>query len=407
MTREQIRCRVIDLALHHNNIALQYATGLGKTYLSLNVIAEWGIIENRPLKVLLLIAEKAHKKNWEDEFKKWNFNASRFTIECYASLKKYNSTEWDVIILDEAHRAGSDIRLDLFNSIKTKKLILLSATLPDSILENLSNIYGKIKTDKIDLNKAIKWGILPKPVIYLIPLHLRTDTPSETIIEERGKVALRKTIKCTLQDRWTYLKNKIAYPNLRLEIKCTEKEKYDYLSQNFEYWKKQFFRDRQERTKVKWLQIGAQRKRFLGECKTSHVSTLLKYINPKYRYICFCSGIEQADFLGSTNAIHSKNSSSLVVIDKFNNKKINSLFAVSMAQEGLNLVDIEAGIIVQLDGYERGWIQKIGRVLRAKEPLQFIFYYKETKDMDYLENVLEGVNEEYITEVNNILNLKI
>lgn len=47
------------------------------------------------------------------------------------------------------------------------------------------------------------------------------------------------------------------------------------------------------------------------------------------------------------------------------------------------------------------------RSLRAQDPIQFIFYYRGTKDMDYLENVLEGVNEEYITEVDNLLDLEV
>ena len=95
------------------------------------------------------------------------------------------------------------------------------------------------------------------------------------------------------------------------------------------------------------------------------------------------------------------------VIDSFNTKQIDSLFAVGMLQEGQNLTDIEAGIIVQLDGQERAFVQKFGRSLRADDPVQFIFYYKDTRDMDYLDNVLEGINNEYITEVDNLVDFEI
>ena len=60
-------------------------------------------------------------------------------------------------------------------------------------------------------------------------------------------------------------------------------------------------------------------------------------------------------------------------------KNINNIFAVGMLQEGQNLVNIEAGIIIQLDGKERSFIQKFGRSLRAEDPVQYIFYYKNTK----------------------------
>ena len=71
-----------------------------------------------------------------------------------------------------------------------------------------------------------------------------------------------------------------------------------------------------------------------------------------------------------------------------------------MLQEGQNLNDIEVGIIVQLDGQERSFIQKFGRSLRAEDPTQYIFYYKNTRDTEYLQNVLEGINESYIQELN-------
>lgn len=57
-----------------------------------------------------------------------------------------------------------------------------------------------------------------------------------------------------------------------------------------------------------------------------------------------------------------------------------------------NLESIEIGIIIQLDGTERPFIQKLGRVLRAKDPVQYIFYFKNTRDEEYLDKVLEGIS---------------
>ena len=137
----------------------------------------------------------------------------------------------------------------------------------------------------------------------------------------------------------------------------------------------------------------------MGELKTPIVKKFLKVVTNN-RYICFCGSIEQADILGKNNSIHSKKDNSAEIIDKFNNKEINNLFAVGMLQEGQNLNDNEVGIIVQLDGQERSFIQKFGRSLRAEDPTQYIFYYKNTRDTEYLQNVLEGINESYIQELN-------
>lgn len=121
----------------------------------------------------------------------------------------------------------------------------------------------------------------------------------------------------------------------------------------------------------------------------------------------FCTSIEQAEQLGGQNAIHSKRADSLQIIEDFNRKRINNLFAVGMLQEGQNLTDIEVGIIVQLDGQERAFIQKFGRSLRAEDPIQFIFYYENTRDTEYLRNVLEGVNKKYITKIYKLEDLEL
>ena len=73
-----------------------------------------------------------------------------------------------------------------------------------------------------------------------------------------------------------------------------------------------------------------------------------------------------------------------------------------MIQEGQNLVDIEVGVIIQLDGQERAFVQKSGRAMRAEEPVLFILYYKNTRDEEYLNKALEDINPEYVTEVTDL-----
>ena len=136
----------------------------------------------------------------------------------------------------------------------------------------------------------------------------------------------------------------------------------------------------------------------MGESKTEVVKKLLETLEGK-KYICFCTNISQAEVLGGANAIHSeKKSSNQAIIDSFNEGSINSLFAVGMLQEGQNLNGIQAGVIVQLDGKERAFIQKFGRSMRAEDPIQYIFYYRYTQDEKWMKNVLEGIDPNFIKE---------
>lgn len=410
MTREELQIQSLSLIKRSNRVALQWCTGLGKSRIAIdmaNYLADKEFKEyGEPLNVLLVVAETAHKSNWKMEFDKWGLKIDNIVMECYASLKKYRSSYWDLVIFDEAHHLGSDLRIDVLTELHAQNIILLSATLPDQVMQAVTEVFGEFVTSKVTLKEAIEWGILPQPRVYLIPLTLDSTYPNCTIIEEWGKKEKRVTYKCKFHERWEYVRNKNKYPNVTLEIACTQQQKYDYLSDQFEYWRSQFFRTRQEFIKNKWLQVGSKRKRFLGESKTDAVRLLLHKIRDK-RFICFCTSIEQAELLGGKNAIHSKKDNSFDIIDDFNTKKIDNLFAVGMLQEGQNLTDIEAGVIVQLDGQERAFVQKFGRSLRATDPVQFIFYYKDTRDTEYLENVLEGINEEYITEVDNLIDLEL
>ncbi len=410
MTREEIQLKAVQLIAEENRVALQWCTGLGKSKAAIDIINYLSDKEfkqeEEPLNVLLVVAEVAHKSNWDKEFEKWGIKTDYITTECYASMKKYKDTWWDLIIFDEAHHLGSDLRLDILSTIKATNILLLSATLPDQTMVSISSIFGEFAISKITLKQAIAWGILPEPKVYLIPLTLNNNDYTETIIEEWGKKPQRVTYKCKLHERWEYLKNKHKYPNVTLEIQCTQQQKYDYLSSQYDYWKSQFFRTRQEHTKNKWLQSGSKRKRFLGEVKTDHVKILLDKIWSR-RFICFCTSIEQCEILGKENAIHSIKKDSLDIIDSFNNKEIDNLFAVGMLQEGQNLTDIEVGVIVQLDGQERAFIQKFGRSLRANDPIQFIFYYENTRDTEYLDNIIQDIKSEYITVVDNLLELEI
>ena len=410
MTREELQIQSLSLIKQNNRVALQWCTGLGKSKMAIdmaNYLADKEFNgDKESFNVLLVVAEIAHKSNWKIEFDRWGLKTNNIVMECYASLKKYRNSYWDLVIFDEAHHLGSDLRMDMLTELHAENIILLSATLPDQVMQAVTGVFGEFVTSKVTLKEAIEWGILPQPKVYLIPLTLDNTYPNCTIIEEWGKKEKRVTYKCKFHERWEYLKNKNKYPNVTLEISCTQQQKYDYLSDQFEYWRSQFFRTRQEFIKNKWLQVGSQRKRFLGESKTDAVRLLLHKIQNK-RFICFCTSIEQAELLGGKNAIHSKKDNSLDIIDDFNTKKIDNLFAVGMLQEGQNLTDIEAGVIVQLDGQERAFVQKFGRSLRATDPIQFIFYYKDTRDTEYLENVLEGINEEYITEVDNLIDLEL
>ena len=417
MTKDDVQREAVELMKEHNRLVLQWCTGLGKSKAAIDILKHLFLEhlmdeskQGTPFKILLIVAETAHKKNWQKEFARWKVEdyiwEQMVSIDTYASLKNHRNEHYDYVILDEGHHAGSELRLDILYAIKADNVLVLSATLPSTTLVNLEQIFGKFVVSKITIQTAISWGVLPEPKIYLIPMTLDNTYPVHTIVEEWGTKAKRVTIHADMDTRWTYLKNKPFFPNVRLEIRCTEQQKYDYLTSKGNYWKRLYMRSRNEGIKSKWMQYGSERKRFLGELKTSTANILLNKLQDR-RYVCFCTSIPQAEAIGGTNSIHSQKKGAEDTIDKFNNKEINSLYAIGMIQEGQNLVDIEAGVIIQLDGQERGFIQKSGRAMRADEPSLYILYYKNTRDEEYLQNALEDIDTNYIIVIDNLLDFEV
>lgn len=382
--RDELTLKAIDIARNVKNLAILLPTGIGKTLISIKIANEF------KGKWLIVIAERAHKKNWIDDINKHGFAdlLQNITFTCYASLKKYKYFCYDGVIYDEGHRMLAPTYIKVIPTIITKKTLILTATMSSKEIDLVSNSIGLITSFKYSLNNAIDAEILPVPKVHLVGLELNNidNNCSFTII--KGKVGSRTNVSCNYDNRWKFLK---MYNDVNLDVRCTELEKYSYLCSQIDYYQLQFYKTNQLAIKNKWLQLAMQRKRFIADLKTNHVKEVIK--NYQDRFICFAGSIKQCNELGGVkNIVHSKVSNPQQIIDNFNDRKINQLFVVDMLREGMNLVDTNV-IIVQLDSKSRSCCQMLGRSLRKREPVIHIFYYKNTQDEIYMNNSLEEFKE--------------
>lgn len=381
-------------------VILKWATGCGKSKMTIDLInhAVDTIPTNDPIKVLFVVAERAHIKNWQDEFDKWGLKTDKIStyICCYASLKKYaDYCFWDIVVFDEAHHCFTEKRMAALEELKehvyplTGRIYLLSATLSPGKQDMIEDIFGKFKTSTVTLKDAIEGDILPDPKVYVVEMQLdNVKKHQEIIIGNEPKAPLVKW-----EDRFKYI-----YKNVPCIIQCTEFQKNLYLSQCVDYWNERYHKSHTEFQKIKAANYGSQRKRFLGELKTGVIRKLIERLPKNNRFVCFCASVAQANTLDYVNTISSKRpaKSNQIIIDRFNNKQINHIYAVGMITEGMNLTDIQTGIIVQLDGKERLFLQKAGRVMRSDFPNIYIVYYKGTQDENYLKGALENIDSKFV-----------
>lgn len=383
ITRDQIQGAAIAAVRDKKRVILNWGTGVGKSRVAV-LSSQWLVNEYKTPKILLVVQETAHKSNWQNEFiealgeEEAAKVLDRITIDCYASLKNHVNTIWDYIVFDEGHHLRSEQRREIFTTIRAERVLLLSATISDGgdgddMLADLDTTFGEFVTYEFKMQKAIDNGFLGTPEIHVIPVVLSPDQTKE------------------YQNLDQYQKDrKKAYFQARYEAGLQFNDKRETALT--------------DQLKSKWLNSGSRKKRFLGYKKTTVAKKLINRTLKDTRYVCFCASVKQVEWLNGKNYICSKRTAkeNKEAIEAFNELKEDSLYTVGMLQEGQNLNQIQKGLIIQLDGKERSFVQKFGRVMRAKVPVLYILYVVDTRDEEYLKTALSGINKEYINTWNPV-----
>lgn len=392
MTRDNIKEEI--LKIENNNILLELSTGVGKTFLAIQLMKKYN-----PKSLLIIVPRLVLIDNWKHELTK--FKASRFipriTFSTYVGLNKYACNIYDMCICDEGHHL-TDRSLEFLETIKRERNIILSATVTRNMLYTLSYNFKDLYHYKIGLKETIQSDILPDPRVILIPLKLNNGIPTECIW--KNPKGLEPVIETSWATRWQYIKQK----KYKVRIYCTEQQYYNDLSETIEWYKKKAISTRNEAMKNRWLKLCGDRLKWLSDKKTRLLLELsIKLKNE--RVLTFCNSIEQAELF--QYSIHSKDKNSRINLTKFNEGKINHISAVATLDEGVNLHNCRIGIFGMLNSSEIKVTQRNGRILRHKEPIIIIPYYVGTREEELKDKMLENYNPELIETITNINDLKI
>lgn len=379
MTREEVNNLALSKIDETKYLILELITGYGKTKVAIDLINH---ICDRVFRndessttILILVAKTVHKQTWKDEIEKWGgINSDYITIECYESFKNYENSYFDIVVADEMQHL-SEARLKVLESIHINEAFIgLSATIKRDMRDYFIHNH-KAEVIKCDLKEAVEDEVLPEPMVYLLPLTL--DTTS-----------------------YTYKVKKFGR-----DIITTQKGYYDSVSSLIEWYKNKYFNSRNKRIKNLWLSMAGKRLKWCAEQKEALVLSLLgKFKN--YKTLTFCSGIEQSERLGKYN-ITSKNKASVKNLEMFNSNKIKHITACNILNEGVNLTNCRIGIFCNLNSSEIVVKQRVGRILRHKSPIIIIPYFKDTREEELVEKMIEEYNPELIHVVENANDIKI
>lgn len=382
-TKKTLIDKIISTAT--NNILCCLPTGYGKSKLALDIITNRCEVNDQ---ILVVIPRNVLIENWQQEINKWNA-IGIYTFTTYMSLQKHLDKEWDAIIFDECHHL-SDRCMEFLRDFKAKIRIFLSATVKMDLQFALRDMFKDLSVYKVNIRKAIEQNVLPDPEVYLYPLAL-----DNTIM--RRQIILNPKFKDTIivdfdKGGAKYLQMKGL--KQKIVINCTDKQYSNWLNTQALTYKNKYYRTHKEIFLHIWQRTCLERLKFLSNAKTDIVKEILKQYEDK-RTLTLCNSIEQCELLGE-NAIHSKNGEALDVLDKFNKGEINHITACGMLNEGVNLKDCEVGIFANLNSSEILTIQRIGRILRHKEPKIVIPYYIHTREEEIVEEMKQNYNQDLI-----------
>lgn len=387
MNRDSVNKEVLELSDKYNNILIEWPTGHGKSKAALDILKRH--IQNLSDKILIVIPRLVLINSWKEEFTKWGMKKYLLSVEfvTYVSLPK-KAGKWNMVIFDECHHLSERCR-EALESFDIDRSVLLSATVKNSIKWELKDIFENLYSYKITMKEAIDNEILPDPQVFLIPLSLETRIPTESIWKNpKGK---EPTLEVSWANRWPALRQKYQ----KVRIYCTEWQYYTDLSSQIDWWKSKYMRTRNEAFKNKWLKLAGDRLKWLSDKKVDFVSRILWLIRG-HRTLTFCNSIEQTEELGSY-CINSKNKESANILKAFNEGRIDHITACNMLNEGMNLVNCQIGIYNNLNSSEIIVKQRLGRILRHEKPVIIIPYYKDTREQELVDKMLEDYNPDLIT----------
>jgi len=354
--REEIQQEALDIAIKHKRCGLGISMGVGKTLIGLKYL-DYYHGKGEKVRVLIVAPKLSIFDSWRSDAEKFNINISDVDFTTYLSLSKKNPFDYDVLILDECHSLLYPH--ESFLGVFTGRILGLTGTPP-----------RHFKSEKGEM--VFKYC----PIMY----KYSTDVAVDDDILNDYKILVHKL--------------SLSGAN-NIEVKLKDKNFYTSEKKNYAYWNQRLM----EASSKKQEQIAAiMRMKALMGFRTKEIYTreLLSEIDDKC--IVFCNTQDQADRM-CKHSYHSSNPDSEDNLEKFKDGSISELSCVLQLNEGVNVPNLKAGIILHSYGNERKANQRIGRLLRlnpTETSVIHILCYKDTVDERWVAEALRDLDQSKI-----------
>ena len=349
---------------HKGKGSIEAATGFGKTNVGLITIK--ALLKKYPqFRILVVVPTTTLKSQWEKKIDDWGFTFNS-EVQVINTVIKH-SWKCDLLILDEEHRYNSDDFSQIFNKVKYKLILGLTATFErldgkHKIMQKYCPIIDNISIFECQANG---WVSEYKEYVVLIDVD---DIEEFKILNkefiryfEFFNYDFDSVKKCCGKEGWKYA------IKLRDEMyKGDDENKRKELGRAIVVNAMQLMRNTQKR------------KLFINNHpKKIKIARKIIEARSDKKIITFSNNVKMAESIGYGNVytgrISKKRSDS--IIEDFNNMSSGVLNTCAKANEGLDVRGLSVAIILGTDSSETKARQRRGRAVRKEEnKVAEIFY---------------------------------
>lgn len=341
------------------------ATGFGKTRVGLLIIQK--LLETAPDKrIFIVVPTTLLKEQWNQEIDKWGFS-----LNCEVQvINTVITRDWntDLLIIDEIHRTGASELSKVFEKVKYKLILGLTAT-----FERLDGRHELIEKycpicDVVPITECIINGWVSSYKEYLVLIDVDD-------IETYNKMHKEFT-ECFEYFNFEYDRIMKCIGKFG-HIECA-KLRDERCRNCSEEQRKQVFKTIKFKSQ-RFMQLMQARKGFINNHpKKIELAQKIISARPNSKIITFSNNVKMAESIGMGGQVYTGKVSKKkgrTTIEEFNQQDTGLLHTVRKADEGMNISGLSVGIVLGTDSGMTKARQRLGRVIRAEEGKQAEMFY--------------------------------
>ena len=370
--------------------SIEGATGFGKTRIGLMTIK--AILNKYPhFRVLVVVPTIALKNQWQMQIDDWGFTFNT-EVQVINTVIKH-TWSCDFLILDECHRFSSNDFRQIFDKVKYKLILGLTATFER--LDGKHTIMQKYCPiiDRVTFMEALANGWV-------------SDYKEYVVLVDVDDLETYKNYHREWTEHFEFFQYdfNLAMSMVKPNVGWKNKLKYrDELYKGNDEQKKKEILQAINFHSVRFMQLLQSRKSFINNHpKKIEIARKIIEARQNKKIITFSNNIKMAEAIENGKNVYSGKTSknkSRAMLEDFAAQKVGVLHTIRKADEGLDIPGLSVAIILGTDSSETKARQRRGRTVRKEENKTAEVFYiilKDTVEEKWVKNNHQ-TDKNYIT----------